>query len=137
MTARPLEHRCFSHCVSLLDSAERCKMFAAARPAPTDYHNQSTNHSTRQSFCWNVPPTPTQHRVLFKGATLATLEILPGFFRSSLFSTDVRKCFYKEACQGGYELAEYCATGYGGPCEPISKRGTDIFFRGLLYLQQQ
>ncbi|CAM9835821.1 unnamed protein product, partial [Ectocarpus sp. 12 AP-2014] len=50
-----------------------------------------------------------------RGGTLATLEILPGFYRSSVTSTDIRECFYEDACEGGQVVGEYCATGYSGP----------------------
>lgn len=49
-----------------------------------------------------------------------TLEILPGFFRSSLASTDVRECLREEACVGGVMPNDYCAEGYTGPCMLIT-----------------
>ncbi|CAM9448508.1 unnamed protein product, partial [Hapterophycus canaliculatus] len=49
------------------------------------------------------------------GGTLETLEILPGFYRPSENSTDIRECFYAGACQGGQTPENYCAQGYGGP----------------------
>lgn len=48
---------------------------------------------------------------------METLEILPGYYRSSATSLDVRECLYADACVGGSEAGEYCATGYGGPCK--------------------
>ncbi|CBJ31472.1 conserved unknown protein [Ectocarpus siliculosus] len=50
-----------------------------------------------------------------RGGTLATLEILPGYYRSSATSTDIRECFYEDACEGGKVVGEYCAAGYTGP----------------------
>ena len=79
-----------------------------------DFIAKHANHLSHHSRRWIMPP-PAQQRLL--GGTLATLEILPGFFRSCPFSTDIRECFHKEACQGGDKPTDYCAIGYGGPCE--------------------
>lgn len=54
------------------------------------------------------------------GGMIDTLEILPGFYRSSLASTDVRECMRKEACVGGVMPSGYCAEGYSGPCMLIA-----------------
>lgn len=56
------------------------------------------------------------------GATLATLEVLPGFYRSSETSTDIRECFHKQACEGGSAVGTYCAEGYIGPCEEAKRK---------------
>lgn len=53
--------------------------------------------------------------------TLATLELLPGYFRVSAESRNVLECYRKESCAGGTNSFNYCATGYTGPC----KRNTD------------
>lgn len=76
------------------------------------YENRFTPNHVVESH-----PPPVQLSLV--GGTLANLEIVPGFYRSSLSSIDIRECFYKEACQGGNTLADYCATGYTGPCESV------------------
>lgn len=55
------------------------------------------------------------------GGTLSTLELLPGFYRSSATSTDIRECFHEDACSGGDAVGSYCAEGYGGPCKFVSR----------------
>lgn len=55
--------------------------------------------------------------LVLPGGTLATLEILPGYYRSLATSTDIRECFFEDACEGGDVAGEYCATGYTGPCK--------------------
>lgn len=47
--------------------------------------------------------------------TLETLELAPGYWRSSSTSRDIKECYETDSCAGGTE--EYCATGYDGPCE--------------------
>ncbi|CAM9183884.1 unnamed protein product, partial [Ectocarpus sp. 12 AP-2014] len=58
---------------------------------------------------------PEGSRTTRRGATLATLEVLPGFYRSSETSTDIRECFHKKACDGGSAVGTYCSEGYIGP----------------------
>ncbi|CAM9844184.1 unnamed protein product [Scytosiphon promiscuus] len=66
---------------------------------------------------------PEGSQTTTRGGTLETLEILPGFYRSSENSTDIRECFYEGACQGGQIPGEYCAKGYGGPYCAVCKKG--------------
>ena len=49
--------------------------------------------------------------------TLETFDLLPGYFRVSAHSRDVRECYRKESCAGGDNALNYCATGYTGPCK--------------------
>lgn len=53
------------------------------------------------------------------GTTLETLELEPGFFRTSNTSHTVRECFQESACKGGTDASDdgYCAAGYEGPCK--------------------
>ena len=51
------------------------------------------------------------------GMTLETLNLMPGFFRTSTKSREVLECYRKEACMGGSIVSRYCAEGYAGPCE--------------------
>ena len=51
------------------------------------------------------------------GMTLETLDLMPGFFRTSKQSKEVLECNRKDACLGGPTVALYCAEGYTGPCE--------------------
>ncbi|CAN0231803.1 unnamed protein product, partial [Ascophyllum nodosum] len=49
------------------------------------------------------------------GMTLETLNLMPGFFRTSTKSREVLECYRKEACMGGSIVSRYCAEGYAGP----------------------
>lgn len=54
------------------------------------------------------------------GATLASLPIQEGFWRSDTDSLVILDCVYPEACAGATKVSssdEYCAEGYQGPCE--------------------
>ncbi|CAN0362427.1 unnamed protein product, partial [Laminaria digitata] len=54
------------------------------------------------------------------GATLASLPLRPGYWRSNVTSRVVRKCFNSAACTGKTEVSgsdDYCEEGYTGPCE--------------------
>ena len=54
------------------------------------------------------------------GATLASLPIREGYWRSSLESLEIRECLHSDACAGATEVSSsdgYCADGYKGPCE--------------------
>ena len=47
--------------------------------------------------------------------TLETLDLAPGFWRSSNISTEIRECYEADSCVGGTK--NVCADGYDGPCE--------------------
>lgn len=47
--------------------------------------------------------------------TLETLDLKPGYWRSSNTSRDIRECYEAAACVGGQQ--GLCASGYEGPCE--------------------
>ncbi|CAN0266353.1 unnamed protein product, partial [Laminaria digitata] len=47
--------------------------------------------------------------------TLETLNLEPGYWRSSNSSRDIRECYEAAACVGGTQ--DFCASGYEGPCE--------------------
>ena len=49
------------------------------------------------------------------GMTLFDLALLPGYWRISSTTPDVRKCFATEACLGGRNQSEYCRDGSHGP----------------------
>lgn len=54
------------------------------------------------------------------GATLASLPIRPGYWRSTLTSRVVHRCLNSEACIGNTRVSgsdDYCKDGYKGPCE--------------------
>jgi hypothetical protein len=70
------------------------------------------------------------------GSTLASQALVPGYWRLSTNTTDVRKCWVPEACVGNNEGTDsgfigpvtsaltsvkmersYCAPGYQGPCK--------------------
>lgn len=61
------------------------------------------------------------------GITTQTIPLLPGFWRASAGTTDIRECLNPDACQGGSgggvqgagdsfaDGTQYCAQGYEGP----------------------
>ena len=54
------------------------------------------------------------------GATLASLPINPGYWRSNKSSVKVQPCLHSDACVGANVVEssnDYCNTGYKGPCE--------------------
>ena len=54
------------------------------------------------------------------GATLASLPIRQGYWRSSRESVAVHQCGHSEACAGATEVSsanDYCMNGFQGPCE--------------------
>lgn len=54
------------------------------------------------------------------GATLVSLPIRQGYWRSSQKSIVVKRCFNSKACKGGTKISssdDYCKHGYKGPCE--------------------
>lgn len=54
------------------------------------------------------------------GATLASLPIQPGYWRSTLTSRVIHECLISEACKGNTKVSgsdDYCEDGYRGPCE--------------------
>lgn len=56
------------------------------------------------------------------GATLASLPIRPGYWRSSLESLVIHSCIHPESCSGATEALnsdDYCEDGYEGPCEYV------------------
>lgn len=51
-------------------------------------------------------------------ATIETLLIEPGYWRTSNESSRILPCYNKEACVGGLtDSVEFCQEGYTGPCE--------------------
>ena len=55
------------------------------------------------------------------GNALATLDVLPGYWRVSDASYKVLKCDFAEACVGGQDAHMMCNDGFEGPycdCPP-------------------
>jgi len=50
-----------------------------------------------------------------RGATLASLDLLEGYWRLSNGTTDIRKCDVDGTCVGGPVVGGYCAEGFTGP----------------------
>ena len=56
------------------------------------------------------------------GATLATLPIREGYWRSSNESLEIHSCLHSDACTGAARVSssdDYCQEGYTGPCEQL------------------
>ncbi|CAN0496997.1 unnamed protein product, partial [Laminaria digitata] len=65
------------------------------------------------------------------GATLVSLPIRKGYWRSSSTSLLVHECFHSEACAGNTEVSssdDYCENGYRGPYCAVYAKG---YGRGL------
>ena len=76
------------------------------------------------------------------GATLASLPVREGYWRSSRESQVVHQCIHPEACVGATQVAsaqDYCDDGYKGPCEcgiSSQSRRFAFFYLGGLTLHQ-
>ena len=57
------------------------------------------------------------------GMTIETLDILPGFWRTSNGSTEVLSCLNEEHCKGGNNTADLCSEGYNGPLCAVCASG--------------
>ncbi|GMI00735.1 hypothetical protein TrVE_jg11097 [Triparma verrucosa] len=57
------------------------------------------------------------------GMTIETLDILPGFWRTSNGSTEVLSCLNEEHCKGGNNTADLCSEGYTGPLCAVCASG--------------
>eukprot|EP00903_Cladosiphon_okamuranus_P015456 g14274.t1 len=57
------------------------------------------------------------------GATLQTLELESGYYRTSNVSRSILECYREEACTGGSDPNEYCAAGYQGPYCAVCEEG--------------
>ena len=71
--------------------------------------------NTKKPVCLVVPEGVNTTGI--SGMTLETLDLMPGFFRTSNKSREVLECYREEACVGGSTAGRYCAEGYAGPCE--------------------
>lgn len=77
-----------------------------------DCINCTTFNPDKAPFC----DTAMEHTAsLTADGTIETLDIAPGYWRSSRTSREIRECYEADACVGGSE--EYCKTGHGGPCK--------------------
>lgn len=55
-------------------------------------------------------------RSLETNGTLASLQLDPGYWRTSDTSSEILACYAASACRGGAH-DDYCDEGYKGPCE--------------------
>jgi hypothetical protein len=62
----------------------------------------------------NSLPVPDGVRIDIVDMNTTTLELEPGFWRTSSTSTDVRHCPSPDACMGGSDTSGYCAEGHTG-----------------------
>jgi hypothetical protein len=49
------------------------------------------------------------------GATIPTFELKPGYWRTSVNSSNIETCLNPEHCVGGPNASSYCAEGHTGP----------------------
>lgn len=70
--------------------------------------------------CGTVPLGAEGLDCQLPGATLASMPVRPGFWRSGRDSLEFHSCLHYEACPGATQVSssdDYCAEGYEGPCE--------------------
>ena len=70
---------------------------------------------TTVPFCEVVPGGVNTTGI--SGMTLETLNLMPGFYRTSNKSREVLECHREDVCLGGSNADTYCAEGYAGLCE--------------------
>ena len=122
--------------------------------------------SASQCYCksgWFLDATGENCEELMEGveadepkSTLANLPLEPGFWRTTDFSLEVKRCMVAEACVGGNETDAYCRVGHTGPycnvceedyskdidqtCQPCegqsrgSSRQSLLFFFGFVFV---
>ena len=49
------------------------------------------------------------------GILLKNIPLLPDFWRMTPLSTDIRRCYSQNACNGGTNVSEFCSEGREGP----------------------
>lgn len=117
------------HKISTLSSlssqdAGACRFLAVCARCSTDCKGESSGVVVADPAAVPVcDEVPTGARSAEDGGTtLETLELEPGYYRTSNKSHDVLECFQEAACKGGVDAADdgYCAEGYSGPCESLS-----------------
>ncbi len=75
-------------------------------------NNCTVSSPDRAQLC---EPTPEFTTSRAADGTLRSLDLEPGYWRSSSASKDIRECYHGPACVGGSE--GYCDAGYEGPCK--------------------
>ena len=68
-------------------------------------------------------PVPDGVSLSTPGMTLETLNILPGFWRTSPNSTEVLACLNADHCQGGNKTTDFCSDGNSGPLCAVCASG--------------
>lgn len=84
----------------------------ACEACPAEGNNCTMPYYDRVQLCESVLEHTTS---LAADGTLETLDLEPGYWRSSNTSRDIRECYEADACIGGVQGV--CASGYEGPCE--------------------
>lgn len=84
------------------------------------------------------PPTcetiPVGVRPSSSVSTIETFDLEEGYYRVSNESSIVLQCYQEEACVGGTNASNYCATGYRGPCESSDRSYDTSIFHIFPYL---
>lgn len=113
--------------VTLSQDAGACRFLAVCARCSTDCKGESSGvrvvvagGPAAVPVCDEVPTGARSAED--GGTTLETLELEPGYYRTSNKSHNVLECFQEAACKGGVDAAGdgYCAEGYSGPCESLS-----------------
>lgn len=84
----------------------------ACENCPAQCSNCTVTTPDRAQLCELTPEFTTSPAA---DGTLGSLDLEPGYWRSSSASTEIRECYHGPACVGG--SAGYCDAGYEGPCK--------------------
>lgn len=82
----------------------------------------SVPNGVLDSSTWVLPvceEQPTGTVVISNGTTLQTLTLDEGYYRDRATSLEILKCYRPEACKGGDDASNYCASGYEGACKGV------------------
>ena len=100
-------------------SPDRCRFGLVCAQCLDGCQSDLSNVAINRNSLPVCNPIPVGVWPLSPATTLQTLDIKEGFFRISTESAIVLECFQQDACLGGIEPSDYCATGYTGPCKPF------------------
>lgn len=94
---------------------EKCSTPTNGAPDGVEMDNESGTPSCQKL------PVGTVGRS--SGTTVSSLTLQEGYYRISNNSVTILTCYRQESCVGGDDSDNYCAVGYGGPCESYTYTG--------------
>ena len=105
-----------------------CRTGMYMQTITTEKDSADGNKTTETTYqCVSCPSPGEKTNCTYDGATLETLPLIEGYWRSSPTSAELRWCFTREACVGGSNLSEVCRLGHRGAfcdsCLPAHHKG--------------